>query len=50
MVGYEIRARRSDGATIADVLGTLMRTRLGYVLVLASWLWLGWHVLVRSDH
>ena len=50
MVGYEIRARRGDGATIADVLGMLMRTRVGYVVVLASWLWLGWHVFVRSDH
>ena len=50
MVGYEIRARRSDGATIADVLGMLMRTRVGYVVVLASWLWLGWHVFVRSHH
>ena len=35
-------------ATIGDVVALVARRRTGRALVLAGWLWLGWHVFVRS--
>jgi Family of unknown function (DUF6186) len=34
--------------TLGDVLSFLMRSRVGRWFVLIGWLWLGWHVFVRS--
>ena len=51
IVAYEIRALRLGRATFDDAVTVVMRTRLGRVLVLAAWLWLGWHLFVRTrDH
>ncbi len=35
-------------ATLGDALTLLTRSLLGRLLVLAGWLWLGWHLFVRS--
>jgi Family of unknown function (DUF6186) len=43
----ELRARRGGTATIGDALTLLMRRRVGRGIVLAGWLWLGWHLFVR---
>ena len=34
--------------SFGDVLAFLMRTRIGRWFVLIGWLWLGWHLFVRS--
>jgi Family of unknown function (DUF6186) len=34
--------------TLGDVLAFLMRPRVGRWFVLIGWLWLGWHLFVRS--
>ncbi|HEX8860117.1 MAG TPA: DUF6186 family protein [Actinomycetes bacterium] len=34
--------------TLGDVLSFLMRSRVGRWFVLICWVWLGWHVFVRS--
>ncbi len=34
--------------TLGDVLSFLMRPRVGRWLVLVGWVWLGWHLFVRS--
>jgi hypothetical protein len=34
--------------TLGDVLSFLMRSRAGRWLVLIGWVWLGWHLFVRS--
>ena len=33
---------------LGDVLAFLMRPRVGRWFVLIGWLWLGWHLFVRS--
>jgi hypothetical protein len=32
------------------VVSLVMRSRVTKVLVLAGWLWLGWHLFVRGTH
>jgi hypothetical protein len=34
--------------TLGDVLSFLMRSRVGRWFVLIGWVWLGWHLFVRS--
>jgi hypothetical protein len=34
--------------TLHQALSVVLRHRPGRLLVLAAWLWLGWHVFVRS--
>ena len=34
--------------TLGDVLSFLMRSRAGRWFVLIGWVWLGWHLFVRS--
>jgi hypothetical protein len=34
--------------TLGDVLSFLMRPRAGRWFVLIGWVWLGWHLFVRS--
>ena len=45
----EIVARRpgSRVPTLGEWLGYLMRQKTGRVLLLAGWLWLGWHYFSR---
>ena len=48
-VGLEVIARRSGRlATFADALTTALRHWPCRILLLAGWLWLGWHVFVRA--
>lgn len=49
LVVLEILARRKIGRipTIGEGLGFVMRRPLGRVLILAGWLWLGWHYFAR---
>lgn len=45
----EWRARRPGSRipTIGQWLGYLMRPRIGRVLILLGWWWLGWHYFAR---
>jgi len=48
-VATELVARR-PGSTLrplSDTLAAALHTRGGRVVVLAVWLWLGWHLLAR---
>jgi hypothetical protein len=46
----ETSARRGGPvATFGATLGTVLRYRPTRLLVLAGWLWLGWHLFVRVD-
>jgi hypothetical protein len=47
MVVADVVARRRDRATLVDALGIVCANRVGKWIVLAGWLWLGWHVFVR---
>jgi hypothetical protein len=44
---HEMRARRTGRSTAGDALAVLLRSRLGRPLLLAAWLWLGWHAFAR---
>lgn len=47
-VAFEASAHRTGRpASLADALAAAMRTTPGRVAVLASWLWIGVHVLAR---
>jgi hypothetical protein len=49
LVLLELYARRpgSRVPTVGEWLGYLMRPRVGRVLVLLGWWWLGWHYFAR---
>jgi Family of unknown function (DUF6186) len=49
LVVLEIVGRRpgSRVPTLGEWLGYLMRQKTGRVLLLAGWLWLGWHYFSR---
>lgn len=49
MVALEVLGRREIGRipTLSGWLGYIMRPRAGRVLILAGWLWLGWHFFAR---
>jgi hypothetical protein len=49
LVALEILGRRKIGRipTLSEWLGYIMRPRAGRALVLAGWLWLGWHFFAR---
>jgi hypothetical protein len=36
-------------ASLRELLRTVTRARAGQVLALVGWLWVGWHVFVRSS-
>jgi hypothetical protein len=47
--GYQVAGvlgRRT--ATLGQVLSIVKRSRLGRLLLLAAWMWLGWHLFVRG--
>ncbi len=49
MAGYQWLAWRRGGATLGRLLGALAgRPRTRWAL-LASWLWLGWHLFARAS-
>jgi hypothetical protein len=37
-------------ATLGQAVATLRRSRTGRVWLLATWLWLGWHLFVRASY
>ena len=49
MFAFEFFARRPGSRipTVGQWLGYLMRPRIGRVLVLLGWWWLGWHYFAR---
>ncbi len=49
LVTLEILGRRKIGRipTLSEWLGYIMRPRAGRALILAGWLWLGWHFFAR---
>jgi NaMN:DMB phosphoribosyltransferase len=50
-VGLEAAARRSARlCTFGQAFGWLLRHSALRLLVLAAWLWFGWHLFVRVDH
>lgn len=46
-IGLEIAARRRGSGTFGDALTLTLRWRPARVVLLAAWLWLGWHLFVR---
>jgi hypothetical protein len=49
IIGYELAGmmwRRTP--TLGEVLGLVTRSRSGRWVVLAGWMWLGWHLFVRA--
>jgi hypothetical protein len=49
IAAYELRARRRGTATFANALALVVRSPAGRVVLLAGWLWFGWHLFVRAD-
>jgi hypothetical protein len=49
LVTLEILGRRRIRGipTLSEWLGYVMRPRAGRALILAGWLWLGWHFFAR---
>ena len=46
----DVRARQQrGGATFGDALATALRPWPVRLVVVAAWLWLGWHLFVRVD-
>ncbi len=43
-------ARRHRLATAGAVLRTILRSPTLHLLLVAAWLWLGWHVFVRASY
>lgn len=37
-------------ATLGQAVATLRRSRTGRLTLLATWLWLGWHLFVRASY
>ena len=48
-VWLEIAGRSGRGATFAGLVGCLVRMWPVRLLLIAGWLWLGWHLFVRVD-
>ena len=48
-VATDLFARRADSGVrpLSATLAAALRSRGGRVLILAVWLWLGWHFLAR---
>jgi hypothetical protein len=44
-----VALRGSRLPTLGDLLRVLLEPRVGRWLLFAGWLWLGWHVFVRSS-
>jgi hypothetical protein len=49
-VALELAARRRHAcATFGEALSVAVRRRPVRLLLVAGWLWLGWHIFVRVD-
>lgn len=48
-VGVEVAARRRGSGTLGDALTLALRWRPARFVLLAAWIWLGWHLFVRVD-
>jgi Family of unknown function (DUF6186) len=48
-IGVEIAARRRGGTTFGEALAVVLRPWPARVVVVAAWLWLGWHLFARVD-
>lgn len=45
----EVAARRRGSGTLGDTLTVTLRWRPTRFVLLAAWLWLGWHLFARVD-
>ena len=51
IVGVQVAALRgANVATLGTVVRALARRRPARWLLIAGWLWLGWHLFVRAHH
>jgi hypothetical protein len=48
-IGVEVAARRRGGGTFGEALAVVLRPWPARVVVVAAWLWLGWHLFARVD-
>jgi hypothetical protein len=48
-VALQLGARRRGSATFGDAMALTLRWSPVRLLVLAAWLWVGWHFFVRVD-
>jgi hypothetical protein len=48
-IGIEVAARRRSSGTLGDALTRTLGWRPARFVLLAAWLWLGWHLFVRVD-
>ena len=48
IVWVQVTARRSQRLpTFGQAMATILDNRVGGLLAMAAWLWLGWHIFVR---
>jgi hypothetical protein len=51
MLAYQAHGLvRRTTPTFGDAIAAISRTRAGRPLLLAAWLWLGWHLFVRGAY
>ena len=51
VAGVQVAALRgADVATLGTVVRALTRRKPARWLLIAGWLWLGWHLFVRAHH
>ena len=48
-IGLEVVARRRGSGTFGDALTLTLRWPPARLVLMAAWLWLGWHLFVRVD-
>ena len=48
-LGLEVAARRGRVASLGEALGIALRPWPVRLVLIAAWLWLGWHLFVRVD-
>jgi Family of unknown function (DUF6186) len=48
-IGIDVAARRRSSGTFGDALTRTLGWRPARFVLLAAWLWLGWHLFVRVD-
>jgi hypothetical protein len=47
LLEYLGRRKNSSIPTLGEILGYAMRPRVGRLLILLGWLWVGWHFFAR---
>jgi hypothetical protein len=43
----EVTARRTARLTVGHLIGAAVATKTGRLIMVALWLWVGWHFLAR---